>query len=252
MHVCLLKTRESIEDLCMDCKSVPFLYIFAKIYYKFHTMILRLIVSMLLFFAMNSCSSKKGVHQNVEFTIKDKSINDNSVITLLIRNNTATNYYLPIINSFESERWKYMLSADESRFFFIYKIGYTNDNIQKYWGSSNCFGEEVIDEEMDHLQELWKQKKKTIEIKDLILLKSGERIEIKVPMNVHLKSTEDCLWELEGYNQKGLKIGLNYPAKSKDLADRFLSKETIDSLKKMGFELYEKEIDSNKVPLLLN
>lgn len=120
------------------------------------------------------------------------------------------------------------------------------------WKTSNCFDEHIIDEEMEKLCELWKQKKKSIEVKDLILLKSGESIKIKVPINLNLKITKECSWELENYrNEKELNIAINYPKKEKELASKFLSPKTLDSLKQMGYELYDKEINSNKVPLIL-
>lgn len=65
-----------------------------------------------LFLLLNSCASKKEMSRDIEFTITDKSIADNSFINLQISNKTASNYYLPIINSPESEKWKYELSSD--------------------------------------------------------------------------------------------------------------------------------------------
>lgn len=92
----------------------------------------------------------------------------------------------------------------------------------------------------------------TINSKDFILLKSGENIKIKVPMNLHIKISKYCNWELENYrNEKDLKIAINYPKKDRELATKLLSSKTLDSLKLMGYELYDKEINSNKVSLIL-
>lgn len=78
-----------------------------------------------LFLLLNSCASKKEMSRDIEFRIIDKFIADNSFITLEIRNKTASNYYLPIINSPESEKWKYILSSDQNRFFLFIRLGTT-------------------------------------------------------------------------------------------------------------------------------
>lgn len=72
-------------------------------------------LSYFLFLSFNLCVVQKS-RTNIEFTIVKDIVQENSSIWLLINNKTSSNYYLPIINSFESERWKYMLSRDE--FFF--------------------------------------------------------------------------------------------------------------------------------------
>lgn len=203
-----------------------------------------------LFLLLNSCASKKEMRKDIEFTITDKSIKDNSFVNLQISNKTSSNYYLPIINSPESEKWKYELPSEQNRFFFIYKVGYNFNNEKRNWFSVDC-NYDIIDTESDKLNTLWEKKKTTIISKDLILLKSGESIIIKVPMNLHIKISKYCNWELEGYKNEKLDIGINYPKKEKELATKFLSSKTLDSLKQMGYKLYDKEVTSNKVPLKL-
>jgi hypothetical protein len=56
-----------------------------------------ILLASFLFFLLNSCAPKKEMNRNIEFTITDKSIADNSFINLKINNKTASNYYLPII-----------------------------------------------------------------------------------------------------------------------------------------------------------
>jgi hypothetical protein len=203
-----------------------------------------------LFLLLNLSVPKKEMNRNIEFKIIDKIITDNSCINLLIVNKTTSNYYLPIINSNESQKWAFILSADENRFFFINKVGYNSRNQQIDWFSQNCI---ELDEELMKVDELWKKKKQKINTKDLILLKSGKSIKIKVPFNLYIKISRYCTWELKNYrNEKGQKIAINYSKKENELATKFLSLQTLDSLKQMGYELYTKEINSNKVPLILN
>ncbi|AYN02989.1 hypothetical protein [Flavobacterium sp. 140616W15] len=199
---------------------------------------------------ITSCTSQKKMNNTIEFKILDKSIVDNSFINLEITNHTTSNYYLPIINLSDSEKWRYIISSDERRLFFIFKIGYNSRNEERHWYSENCNSE--FDKELDKVDELWRKKRKTIAVKDLILLKSSKSLKIRVPMNLYIKISTDCTWELENYkNEKELKIAINYPKKEKELATKFLSSKTLDSLKQMGYKLYDKEIKSNIVPLIL-
>ena len=208
-------------------------------------------IASFLFLLLNSCASKQEMNRNIEFTITDKLIKDSSFINLEIRNKTALNYYFPIINSPESEKWRYILSSNQRRFFFIFKVGYNSTDEERDWSSVDC-NYDVIDTELENVDKSWTQKKESITSKDLILLKSGEGIEIKVPMNLYIKISKYCNWELENYrNEKELHIAINYPKKDRELATKFLSSKTLDSLKQMGYELYDKEINSNKVPLTL-
>lgn len=200
---------------------------------------------------LSSCASKKERQSNVEFTIIDQTVKDNAFINLQIVNKTRFDYYLPIINSAKSEKWKYLLSADENKFFFIYKVGYTVANKKVSWYSENCTSE--IDTELESLNEEWEKMKRTIKANDLIRLKSGEKIIIQVPMNLNIEVSKDCSWQLENYkNEKGLKIGLHYPEKNLERVSKFLNAETIKDLRKSGYALYGQEINSNAVPLSLN
>jgi hypothetical protein len=211
-----------------------------------------ILLASFLFFLVSSCAPKKQIHRTIEFTIKDKSTANNSFINLKISNKTASNYYLPIVNLVENKELEFILPLEEKNFFCIYKV-FTNDTTKEFnWYTKNCFAEHAIDTEMERLEEAWIEKKKSITSKNLILLKSGGSIKIKVPMNLFIKISEYCNWELENYrNVKEVHIGITYPKKEKELATKFLSLQTLDSLKQMGYELYYKEIRSNKIPLIL-
>lgn len=201
---------------------------------------------------LNSCFAQNEFKNDIKFTIVNNVVKDNSHITLLISNNSPYNYYLPILNSFESERWKFMLSTDENNFFFIYIVAYNSNGNILDWHSDNCYGDHIIDQDLNNLYDQWQQKKKNISIKDLILLKSGENIKIKAPINLQIKYSKDCLWEIENFkNEKELKITFYYRAKQSELISRFLDSQTIEKLNLMNYKLYDKEIESNKVRLSL-
>jgi hypothetical protein len=203
--------------------------------------------SILLF---SSCAAKKALKGNMEFAITDKSINDNSFLTLLISDKTASNYWLPIITSPESEKWQFLLRSDEVRFFFTFITGFNAEGKEMNWISEQSDHGDWT--ELEKYTELWDQKKKAIGVNDLILLKSGESIKIKVPIHLTLKITKDFVWELENYkNEKSVQIAIHYPEKRLKHTSKFLEAKVIKQLKTMKYRLYRPEINSNKVPLIL-
>lgn len=202
-------------------------------------------------FMMNSCMSKKEVGNDIELKIKNKIVKDNSIVTLLINNNTRYNYYLPILNSPESEKWKFMLSTKENSFFFIYMCTYNAQGTLINWHTSNCFDEHSFDEDSNGLNEFWEQKKKSIGIKDLILLRAGESKSIEMPVKLHVDISKDCSWDIENYREeKKLEISFRYPDKSSNIESEFLNLEIVKALKKKGYRLYDKSIESNKILLI--
>jgi hypothetical protein len=208
------------------------------------------IMTFIFYLFLNSCFAQNEFKKDIKFAIVNNVVKDNTYITLLISNNSSYNYYLPILNSFESERWKFMLSTDESNFFFIYMVAYDSNGKSLKWHSDNCYGDHVIDEDLNKLYDQWQQKKKNISIKDLILLKAGDHIKIRVPINLQIKYSKDCFWEIEDFkNEKKLTITYYYRAKQSELISRFLDSQTIQNLNLMNYKLYNEEIESNKVQL---
>lgn len=59
------------------------------------------------------------------------------------------------------------------------------------WYSSTCY-DSSSDEELICYSKLWEQKKKNTGIKNLVLLKSGESIKIKVPMALRIDFSKYC------------------------------------------------------------
>ncbi len=94
--------------------------------------------------------------------------------------------------------------------------------------------------------------KKNVDIKDLILLKAGQTTAIKIPIHLKVKLSNNCYWEIRDYNkQKDLKITYYYRKKKSELASKFLSPQLLEKLEMLHYKLYDKEIESNKVKLIL-
>lgn len=207
-------------------------------------------VTMVVFFLiLNPCFAQKKLKNDIEFKILDKVARDNSCVSLLIKNNSSYDYYLPIINSFESERWKFMLPKDESSFFFIYMTVYNVDDKIIKWHSDNCYSEHFRDENLSMFNDQWVQKRKNIRVEDLILLKAGERKKFKVPVHLKVKLSDDCFWEIENYKEEELKFTYYYRKKQSEMIYSFLDEKIIKKLEQLKYKLYDKEVESNKVRL---
>lgn len=203
------------------------------------------------FLFLNLCFSQEKRAKDITFEIVDKVLKNNSYAKLLISNNSSYNYYLPILNSVDSEKWNFMLPTNETSFFFVHMIVYNFGNENLSWRSNNCFDEDV-DPISRSFDEKWMQKKKSIKIEDFILLKAGQKKVINVPINLQVKLSNDCFWEIKDYkNEKELKVTYYYRKKQGELESLFLSSEILNKLKQLNYKLYNLEIESNKVNLIL-
>ena len=201
---------------------------------------------LLLLLSIISHASDNEITNKIEFTIIDRYITDNSFINLLIKNKTSTDYYLPIINTVKTEKWDLLLSFEEHSFFFLTTIFFDKSKNEIPWHTVNC-NNLTNNEDLEYL---WEQKKKSIKVKDLILLKSGESVTIKLPLYLFVKISEECTWELKDNKiRKGLNVSIFYPKKRTELESKYLTRNTIEELKLKGYKLYTDEIISNNVNL---
>ncbi|WP_433830178.1 hypothetical protein [Flavobacterium anhuiense] len=203
------------------------------------------------FIFLNLCFSQEKKAKDVTFKIVDKVLKNNTCAKLLISNNSSYNYYLPILNSPDSETWNFILPSDETSFFFGHVIVYNFKNENLSWQSNNC-----LDGDLEAIwrsyEEKWMQKKNNIKIEDFILLKAGERKVINVPINLKVKLSNDCLWEIKDYKkEKELKVTYYYRKKQAEWTSLFLDSQILKKLQELNYKLYNLEIESNRVKLIL-
>jgi hypothetical protein len=207
----------------------------------------RLILFLLLCLSFRAFSI---VHNDkIEFIIKDKTVKDKSFITMLIKNKTSINYYLPIINSSKSEKWNFMLDGNRTSFFFLQRYFDDKYDHEVLCQSGNC---NEVDLKYRKLLDNWGKKEKAIRAKDFLLLHSGDSAIIKVSVNLLIKISDYCDWKILNSNKEdSLCLSIIYRTKNNLLENDFLNKKTIKELKKMDYKLYTDEIISNKVALTL-
>ncbi len=204
-----------------------------------------LLVSLLLF----SCALFNNEdNKTIQFLIQNKSISKKDTIKLKIVNNSNKNYYLPILNNDLCNKYHFHVAGSVSSLLFIYNGIKTEKGIEKLWFSDNC----NYNADLEELDKKFENFKNNISIKDIVLLKPKKSIVIKIPFDLVIFSTNNCTWTIKDINEnEKYKLYLFYNKNSQAVADAILNKSLLNSLKEIGYELYGKEIISNKVPLIL-
>jgi hypothetical protein len=185
----------------------------------------------------------------VEFVIKNKFIQDSSYVNLLVKNNTSTSYYLPIIESPETEKWKFVVRGEEGKFFFLEKT--YSDSIKN---NMPLYSDDCItggNEEQFDFETLWDARKSKISVDDIVCLRPGDSATLKIPIHLIVKLADYCKWQIQGYNYKSnIWLVLRYEYKVKPDEFLSLSANTINELHRRGFSLYTDEIISNRVKVI--
>ncbi len=185
----------------------------------------------------------------LQFIINNDSITEDSYITLLIKNNSSTDYYLPIIRTEKTIQWNALFNMQARNFFFINTVFMTDSTREIPWGTANCY--DMGD--YDFFEKYWSQKLNGIKSRNMILIKSGDSSKVEMPVKLTIKYSEFCIWKLQDYDKfNKINAYFVYEPKTFDMEEKFLSKSTISKLKRMGYELYTNKIVSDTFAVYRN
>jgi hypothetical protein len=188
-----------------------------------------------------SLANSQSKHDDITYRILNKFVKENDTIDLEIKNSSLIKYYLPIINNKFSEK----LSFPYESYFFLHTEVSSQYMEQLAWYT----GDGMID--CNDLDKYWEIKKSNFLINDFILLESKSCIKIRVPFHSVVKVCDYLEWSIQGFkdiDKKNICIwSTTHEAKVMNV---FLSPKLRESLELMGYKLYEKYIESNKVPIL--
>ena len=206
--------------------------------------------AVIFFLIFNFCFAQEKKAKGITFEIIGNFLKNSSSAKLLIINNSSNNNYLPILIAPDNEKWKFMLPTNETSFFFGNIIAYNSSGKYLMWHSHNCYDGDVEMVWKD-FDEKWIQKKKNIKIEDFVLLKAGQRKIINVPINLQIKLSNECFWEIRDYKkEKQLKVSYYYRKKQAEWAPLFLNAQILEKLDNLNYKLYDMEIESNKVKVI--
>jgi hypothetical protein len=190
-----------------------------------------LIFSIFLFSFIPKQISK---NKEIEFKVLNKSLKDSTEVEIQVTNFSKFNYYLLLDTNGLKEKLAPFQSSCYLSTVFLGIIDSKNKNIGL---------------QLNDLDIVYPERKKFF-VKDLFKLKSGEKKTFKMPFKLKTIINEYVWLEYKVDKSKLYSTKVEYNIQNKFLQN-ILSKRTKDSLQKMGYKLYNKQITSNKVPLIL-
>lgn len=187
-----------------------------------------------------SCmSTQRAYEDNIKVRITNDFIKDSSDVELEVINYTSKNFYLQFDES----------KLYESILFFSSEYLH-NVDLKLEDEDSKQIEYEIVDYQCysPFNEKFYKQSKS---VKNVFKIKSGEIKKIKMPFLMK-KTVNDYCWY--GFKKDQLKFGHKYfvtfEYKMYSESDRqILSNATKDSLNDLGYEFYDRNIISNRVPL---
>ena len=186
--------------------------------------------------------NKNFVKKDIEFKIINKTISDSTEVLIQATNFSKKNYYL-LLNP--NKLYEHFIAFDDSQYLTTVTLEIA-DKTKKYipleWDNIfSCENKNSKNKFVNHFS------------RDLFLLKSGESKIFKMPFKIKNKIGEFCTvrYQVELMEKKrNYFLSAQYNEQD-EFMQNILSKPTKDSLQKMGYKLYNKQIISNKVPLVL-
>ncbi|WP_306350859.1 hypothetical protein [Flavobacterium sp. '19STA2R22 D10 B1'] len=185
---------------------------------------------------VGSCSTKK-----IAFNIKNNIVKDSSYISMEIINPTNKDYYLPI-DLFDRNNYDFLKVKEKM-------LLYPSITISENKKEVLLLGYGSADDRIPnyYLKKEWYLNQFS-SVKKITKVSAKSKTVVNFPFYVKLESpyTSSYKW-YEVEEGKVYDFEIRYQA-DKDVVKTVLNKLTLDSLQAMGYELYDKEIISNKVP----
>ena len=202
---------------------------------------MRKLILIMVIIVMSCAGNKKKLSDNLEVKITNKFIKDSSDIEVEVINNTSKNYYLQFDTSKLYEPITYFSSE------YLHNI-----DLKLQDSNYNRIVYEIVDYQCYYPENI-DVIKISKSVKNVFKIKSGESKKFKMPFLMKTKVNDYCWY---GYQRKFMSkknkyfVSFEYRMYSETDKD-IIPLSTKDSLKQMGYEFYDKEINSNKVPLEL-
>lgn len=194
------------------------------------------LINLIFVLFLNSCVSQK----NIKITILRDKILNNQISSVTIKNNSAKNYcFLIDTINYERNLQKYIPTYHNPEIkLFEVKEG------ELYTSVKGAF---------DGTRGDYSNEKKKYINPHIIFIKSGKVLNLKIPFNVI--SNYKC----DGFNPNFYEIDKNkkyycrvvYKLKNKYIKS-ILPKKRIDSITKKGYVFFTGELQSNKVPFIID
>lgn len=190
-----------------------------------------------------SCSSKKGVFTDeLTFEILNKNVKDGEKLKVKLINNTNKDYCLVLDTTSLLKPISFFSPSGYFRDALTFLVD--SDNIQ--------ISQEVVDYDCFPLDTKYFEEQNKIfnkrTVKSLLRIKSHSSVVFYVPFKIKTIINQECWYGNDKLNdKKEYSVEFKYFGKYKSV----LTSKMRDSIKGMGYEIYEKTITSNRTPLIL-
>lgn len=186
-------------------------------------------------------TSSKNNNNDLEYFISNKFVKDSTDVVVTLKNNSSRNYYL-LLDTLQ-------FNDDYDKFNLSKSIMWSTLKISDVKGEHPRLQIEDYDCQSDSLY----RKKKGISTKSFLKINTRESITFKVPFKIKT-SINNYYWQKylleQPINKSYYKIYFeSLPVEEWESQNSF--KVAQDSLRKMGYELYNNKISSNEVPLIV-
>ncbi|WP_158209420.1 hypothetical protein [Myroides phaeus] len=201
----------------------------------------RLVFSVILF----ACSIMGFGQQNkpkVEIIVLDSKVKDNSLVTVVLLNNTNDTYWFP---------W------DTSDLAYSASIGSTYENMvfllqQKVYNVVEKVDEPVLVSasfDSSSILAKWQEKVRNKTVSDYVIVKPKSHIQLRLPFKVVKELVPAWYAPQEKVVEGGFEYYVNYNLIPKNV-EQLVGEKIFNQVSAKGYKLYTEPLKSNKVPIV--
>lgn len=201
----------------------------------------RLVFSVILF----ACSIMGFGQQNkpkVEVIVLDSKVKDNTLVTVVLLNNTNDTYWFP---------W------DTSDLAYSASIGSTYENMvfllqQKVYNVAEKVDEPILVSasfDSSSILAKWQEKVKNKTLSDYVIVKPKSHIQLRLPFKVVKELVPAWYAPQEKVVEGGFEYYVNYNLIPKNV-EQLVGEKIFNQVSAKGYKLYTEPLKSNKVPIV--
>lgn len=197
-----------------------------------------------VFVALVSVFSSYGqsIKPKVEIKVLDSKVTDNSLVTVVLMNNTNDTYWFP---------W------DTSELAYAASIGSTYENQvyvlrQKVYSEKDHVDEPVLmsgEYDSDSLLEKWNSKLATKNASDYVVVRPKNFVQLRVPFKIVHEIAPAWYGAQDKISEGGYKYYVTYTYNEKAV-EQIMNATLLEEVKKLGYKVYQEPLVSNKVSIV--
>lgn len=196
-----------------------------------------------LFIALISAIGSYGqsVKPKVEIKILDSKVTDNSMVTVVLMNNSNDTYWFP---------W------DTSELAYGASIGSTYENQvyvlrQRVYDDKTNMDEPTLmsgDYDSEGLLKKWNDQLALKKVTDYVIVKPKNFVQLRLPFKVAQKIAPAWYSANEKINGGGYHYYVAYTYNAKAV-EQVLNPKLLEDINKLGYKIYQEPLESNRVPI---